>query len=108
MNELLIGMGQRIASACKARNLTQEQLAERSGVSYQTISSAELNKKFLRAENIIKISQALGVSADYLLTGNRNEQDYTTLNGKLSPKNMTALCESSTLSWKNNDSLVWD
>ena len=69
MNELLVGIGQRIASARKAKNLTQEQLAERSGVSYQTISSAELNKKSLRAENIIKISQALVVSADYLLTG---------------------------------------
>lgn len=69
MNELLVGMGQRIASARKAKNLTQEQLAELSGVSYQTISSAELNKKSLRAENIIKISQALVVSADYLLTG---------------------------------------
>ena len=84
MNDLLVGMGQRIASARKAKNLTQEQLAELSGVSYQTISSAELNKKSLRAENIIKISQALGVSTDYLLTGNRNEQDYITLNGKLS------------------------
>lgn len=50
MNELLVGMGQRIASARKAKNLTQEQLAEQSGVSYQTISSAELNKKSLRAE----------------------------------------------------------
>ena len=78
MNELLVGMGQRIASARKAKRLTQEQVAELSGVSYQTISSAELNKKSLRAENIIKISQALGVSTDYLLTGNRNEQDYIT------------------------------
>lgn len=59
MNELLVGMGQRIASVRKAKNLTQEQLAELSGVSYQTISSAELDKKSLRAENIIKISQAL-------------------------------------------------
>ena len=84
MNDLLVGMGQRIASVRKAKNLTQEQLAELPGVSYQTISSAELNKKSLRAENIIKISQAFGVSTDYLLTGNRNEQDYITLNGKLS------------------------
>jgi DNA-binding XRE family transcriptional regulator len=44
MNELLVGMGQRIASARKAKNLTQEQLADLSGVSYQTISSAELDK----------------------------------------------------------------
>lgn len=83
MNELLVGMGQRIASARKAKNLTQEQLAELSGVSYQTISSAQLNKKSLRAENIIKISQALEVSTDYLLTGDRNVKDYLTLDGKL-------------------------
>ena len=84
MNELLVGMGQRIASARKAKNLTQEQLAELSGVSYQTISSAQLNKKSLRAENIIKISQVLGVSTGYLLTGKRTEKDYITLDGKLS------------------------
>ena len=83
MNELLTGMGLRIASTRKAKNLTQEQLADLSGVSYQTISSAELDKKSLRAENIIKISQALEVSTDYLLTGDRNEKDYLTLDGKL-------------------------
>ena len=84
MNELLVGIGQRIASARKAKNLTQEQLAERSGVSYQTISSAQLDKKSLRAENIIKISQVLGVSTGYLLTGKRTEKDYITFDSKLS------------------------
>ena len=83
MNELPVGMRQRNASARKARNLTQEQLPERSGVSYQTISSAELNQKSLRAENIIKISQASEFSTDYLLTEDRTEKDYLTLDGKL-------------------------
>ena len=84
MNELLAGIGHRISSARKSKKMTQEALAELADVSYQTISSAELGKKALRPENIIKISQALQVSTDYLLTGNRNEQDYITLNGKLS------------------------
>lgn len=59
-------------------------MEELSGASYQTISSAEFDKKSLRAENIIKVSQALGVSTDYLLTSNRNEHAYISLDGKLS------------------------
>ena len=62
MNELLAGIGQRISSARKSKKMTQEALAELADVSYQTISSAELGKKALRPENIIKISQALQVS----------------------------------------------
>ena len=72
MNELPAGIGDRISSACKSKKMTQEALAELADVSYQTISSAELGKKALRPENIIKISQAMQVSTDYLLTGNRN------------------------------------
>lgn len=44
MNELLVGMGQRIASTRRAKNLTPEPFPERFSVSYQTISSAELSK----------------------------------------------------------------
>lgn len=62
MNELLAGIGHRISSARKSKKMTQEALAELADVSYQTISSAELGKKALRPENIIKISQALQVS----------------------------------------------
>ena len=83
MNELLAGIGHRISSARKSKKMTQEALAELADVSYQTISYAELGKKALRPENIIKISQALQVSTDYLLTGNRNTSDYITLDSKL-------------------------
>lgn len=83
MNELLAGIGHRISSARKSKKMTQEALAELADVSDQTISSAELGKKALRPENIIKISQALQVSTDYLLTGNRNTSDYITLDSKL-------------------------
>lgn len=62
MNELLAGIGHRISSARKSKKMTQEALAELADVSYQTISSAELGKKAMRPENIIKISQALQVS----------------------------------------------
>ena len=48
MNETLTGMGQRIFSLRKKKGLTQEGLANLAGVSYQTISTAELGKKALR------------------------------------------------------------
>ena len=83
MNDVLSNMGRRISAIRKINGMTQEQLADRAGVAAQTISAAELGKKALRPENIIKLSQALQVSIDYLLTGNRNATDYALLNGKL-------------------------
>ena len=83
MNEVLLSMGRRISAIRKINGMTQEQLADKAGVATQTISAAELGKKALRPENVIKLSQALQVSTDYLLTGNRNTTDYSLLNGRL-------------------------
>ena len=83
MEHLLIDMGLRIQELRKQMDLTQEALAERAGMTSQTISTAELGKKALRPGNIIKLSRALGVSTDYLLTGYRNARDYTIIDGKL-------------------------
>ena len=84
MECLLTDMGLRIQELRKQMDMTQEALAERAGMTSQTISTAELGKKALRPENIVKLSRALGVSVDYLLTGCRNSLDYTVINGKLS------------------------
>lgn len=83
MNEVLHNMGRRISAIRKLNGMTQEELAEKAGVASQTVSAAELGKKALRPENIIKLSQALQVSTDYLLTGNRNSMDFTQLDHKL-------------------------
>lgn len=83
MEEMLKEMGKRIYTLRKEHNWTQDDLANLSGVGSQTISTAELGKKALRPENIVKISQALGVSTDFLLTGNRNSVDYILINHKL-------------------------
>lgn len=84
MDCLLTEMGLRIQELRRQMNLTQEALAERAGMTSQTISTAELGKKALRPENIVKLSHTLGVSTDYLLTGCRNSTDYSIINGKLS------------------------
>ena len=66
---LLKDMGKRISERRKDMKLSQEELAELAEVSPQLLSTAERGTKALRPENLLKISTALGVSVDYLLTG---------------------------------------
>ena len=49
----------------------------------QFVSYAELGKRAMRPENLLKISEALGVSADYLLTGDMIDKDSLLLSEKL-------------------------
>ena len=70
----LTDMGIRIAQRRKELRLTQEQLAEKMGVSLQTISCIELGKKAVRPENLANLCTYLNVTADYILYGKRNEQ----------------------------------
>ena len=49
--------------------MTQEELAEKLGVSTQMISNLELGKKAIRPDNLAKVCEALELSADFVLTG---------------------------------------
>ena len=62
--ELLKEMGQRIMVRRKSLHMTQEALAEK-----LSISNLELGKKAIRPENLIKVCDALELSADFVLTG---------------------------------------
>ena len=79
MKDLLIQMGQRLSSRRKQLGLSQERLAELVDVSSQMISSAELGKKAMRPENIVRICAALDISTDYLLTGKVTELEFESL-----------------------------
>lgn len=48
MDNLLKQIGNRILNRRKQLRLTQEELAEKAGITPQTVSSAELGKKALR------------------------------------------------------------
>lgn len=84
MNNLLEQMGKRILDRRKQMRLTQEELAERAGVTSQMISTAELGKKAMRPENIIKICSVLEISTDYLLLGHVTMNDHALLGDKIS------------------------
>lgn len=80
---LLKEMGKRISERRKDMKLSQEELAELAEVSPQLLSTAERGTKALRPENLLKISIALGVSADYLLTGEIIDKDLSIISDKL-------------------------
>ena len=72
---LLKEIGKRICSKRKALYITQEQLAEMMNVSVQMISNLEQGKKAIRPENLVKVCQSLGVSADYILFGGKSDRE---------------------------------
>lgn len=84
MDDLLLQIGKRILNRRRQLRMTQEELAEAAKITPQTVSSAELGKKALRPENIIKISAALKVSTDYLLCGIVTDTDYSCLTQQFS------------------------
>lgn len=68
-------IGQRIAARRKQLGWTQEQAAEQSGLSHQFFACVERGIKNVRAESVVKISQAMGISTDYLLMGRSSAID---------------------------------
>lgn len=76
-------MGRRIVMKRKQLGLSQEELAARAEVSPQMLSTAERGSKSILSENLLKISRALGVTADYLLTGRMVEADGNAITQKI-------------------------
>lgn len=74
-NELAVAIGSRIAARRKQLGWTQERAAEKTGLSHQFFACVERGIKNIRAESIIKISSAMGISADYILTGKVTDID---------------------------------
>ena len=66
---ILIDMGNRLRHQRKQMKMTQEKLAEISGLSVKTIISAEKGKKGLRPENIVCLCQLLAMDVSYFMTG---------------------------------------
>lgn len=76
-------VGKRIMQRRKKLGLTQEALAEMSDLTTQFVSYAESGKRAMRPENLMKMAAALGVSTDYLLTGDVIDKDQLLLSEKL-------------------------
>ena len=61
--------GDRIREIREVRGMTQDQLADKAGISKGFLSDVENDKRNVSSENLLKIANALGASVDYLLRG---------------------------------------
>lgn len=84
-DSLAVEIGLRIAERRKQLGWTQEQAAEQAGLSQQFFACVERGIKNIRAESIIKISQAMHISADYILTGISSDTDRNYLVEMIAP-----------------------
>jgi len=83
----VIEMGKRIYTLRTMLKLTQEEAAERANTTKQTLSLVEKGKNELRAGNIVRYADALGVSTDYLLKGLPSSSDLVLLDKRIATLN---------------------
>ena len=76
-------IGDKIAKARKAQNLTQEQLADLLDVSRQAVSRWESDLAYPETENLVRLSEILHVNCDYLLKDGVNESGEKTVEVKI-------------------------
>ena len=71
---ILEEIGCRLKNKRKSLNYTREQLAEKTGLSVQTIDKIESGKRDIRISTLIALSKTLGVSTDYILGLSENNE----------------------------------
>lgn len=78
-------IGRRIALRRSQLGLTQAEAAELSGLTQQFFASVETGRKNMRADSIVKVSKALRISTDFLLTGSVTDLERNQLMQMLEP-----------------------
>ena len=65
--------GKRIQQLRKTKGYTQEQFADRLGLSVPTIASIETGRKGTSIDTVLMIAEILGCTTDYILIGNESK-----------------------------------
>jgi transcriptional regulator with XRE-family HTH domain len=73
MAEMLDGFAQRLRDLRKQKNLSQTELGQLAGLHYTHIGRFERGSSRPSGDTLKRLSDALGVTSDYLLEGNANE-----------------------------------
>ncbi len=69
MENYKIGMGKRMKKQRKLLHMTQEQVAEKLNISVKHYGGVERGNAGLSIENLIVVSDILGINLDYLIRG---------------------------------------
>lgn len=72
-NDILTGIGQRMAEIRRMNHITQEKLADLLDVSPKHISHCENETSYLSLKNLIKFCNLFHCSLDYLVLGKYND-----------------------------------
>ena len=68
-----VEIGNRIKELRAVKNMTREELADRSEISSKFLYEIELGKKGLSADTLVKIANTLSSSCDYIMTGKEDK-----------------------------------
>lgn len=79
-----MSFGDTLLKIRKKKNISQEQLAQKVGVTRQTVSNWELNTTIPNIDDLKKISEALNISYDKLLNASSNKNEGKSENIKTS------------------------
>ena len=69
----MASVGERIRGRRAELGWTQDQLAQKAGISKSFLSDLENGKRSVGANNLLDIARALSVSLDYLMTGTASQ-----------------------------------
>lgn len=86
-------IGRRIYERRKQLNMTQETLSELAETTPQAISNYERGERELKASVIVKISEALNTTTDYILTGRENVFSIENNTDGISPRDKSTIFE---------------
>lgn len=75
MEKLLKEIGERVRKARLAKGMSQAQLAEALNISPPYVSNIETGKHIMKITLLIKLTEALGVSNDWILRNATREAD---------------------------------
>jgi transcriptional regulator with XRE-family HTH domain len=70
-------VGERIRERRTSLKLTQDQLAQRAGISKGYLSDLENDKRSVGADTLLEVAEALSVSLDYLMKGDAEAEKRT-------------------------------
>ncbi|MEI3479077.1 MAG: helix-turn-helix transcriptional regulator [Bilophila sp.] len=80
-----LNIGNKIQSRRKAMGLSQEELAQRTGVSRQSVTKWETGQSAPDLDRLVQLADLLGVSLDYLLRADMESLDAEPLPGPETP-----------------------
>lgn len=75
MEDYRVGMGERMKKQRKLLHMTQEQLAEKLNISVKHYGGVERGNAGLSLENLVLVSDILGIDLDYLIKGEENTKE---------------------------------